>query len=170
MARSASRIFPEVAPASFSRSAAPPPPSMSPSTRCSIETKSSWNSAAFPSAASRIALKRSSTPGALPPRVRGRDSSVAIVRVRLRTRTIATLESLPRTRGGSAPGVDDRLRAILDAAEGKAAEFHDDFVSIEHLVLGLIEGGGGAADLLKEAGATSGKILEALRAIRGSQR
>jgi ATP-dependent Clp protease ATP-binding subunit ClpB len=72
--------------------------------------------------------------------------------------------------GGSAPQVGQRLRRAIEIAERKAGEFHDDFVSIEHLLLALIEGGGAAGDLLREAGVSSGKVLEALRAVRGSQR
>ena len=89
---------------------------------------------------------------------------------RLRARLRDTLDEMPRATGGAAPHLGDRLRQALEKAEVRASEFHDDFVSVEHLVLSILEGRGTAADLLKEAGATSGKVLEALRSIRGSQR
>src|SRR5207245_10273366 len=89
---------------------------------------------------------------------------------RLRSRLGELLEASPHVQGGSAPHIDDRLRHVLETAEAKAKEFHDDFVSVEHLLLALIEGRGGPADLLRQAGASPGKLLEALRAIRGSQR
>src|SRR3989449_1021409 len=89
---------------------------------------------------------------------------------RLRARLADLLEARPHVQGGSAPQIDDRLRIVLETAEAKAQEFHDDFVSVEHLLLALIEGRGGTADLLRQAGASPGKVLEALRAIRGSQR
>src|SRR3989442_11483965 len=89
---------------------------------------------------------------------------------RLRSRLGEVLEARPRVQGGAAPHVDDRLRRLLETAEAKAEEFHDDFVSIEHLLLALLEGNGTPADLLRQAGASPGKVLEALRAIRGSQR
>src|SRR2546426_3921070 len=72
---------------------------------------------------------------------------------RLRARLADLLEARPHVQGGSAPQIDDRLRIVLETAEAKAQEFHDDFVSVEHLLLALIEGRGGTADLLRQAGA-----------------
>jgi ATP-dependent Clp protease ATP-binding subunit ClpB len=89
---------------------------------------------------------------------------------RLRTRVRESLASSPQVQGGASPHFDERLRAVLDKAEAKASEFHDDFVSVEHLLLALIEVRGAASTILKESGATASKILEALRAVRGSQR
>jgi ATP-dependent Clp protease ATP-binding subunit ClpB len=89
---------------------------------------------------------------------------------RLRTRLRESLETRPRAYGGAAPHLDDALRLVLEKAEARAGAFHDDFVSVEHLLLALLDGPGAAADLLKEAGASSGKVLEALRSVRGSQR
>src|SRR5882672_381688 len=89
---------------------------------------------------------------------------------RLKARVREFLASRPKVQGGSSPRIDERLRSVLEKAEAKAAEFHDDFVSVEHLLLALVEGGGSATAFLQESGATGGKILEALRAIRGSQR
>src|SRR5215510_1660744 len=48
---------------------------------------------------------------------------------RLRSRLEETLQSRPRVQGGAAPGLDERLRSIIDKAESRAAEFRDDFVS-----------------------------------------
>ena len=89
---------------------------------------------------------------------------------RLKARVREFLASRPNAHGGSSPRIDERLRSLLEKAEAKAAEFHDDFVSVEHLLLALVEGDGSATAFLQESGATGGKILEALRAIRGSQR
>jgi ATP-dependent Clp protease ATP-binding subunit ClpB len=89
---------------------------------------------------------------------------------RLRSRLRNHLEGLPRVQGGSAPHIDDRLRQVLESAEARAETFRDDFVSVEHLLLALIDCRGAAGDLLKEAGARAGAVLEALRAVRGTQR
>jgi len=89
---------------------------------------------------------------------------------RLRTRLSESLEGRPRAQGGAAPHLDDALRQVLERAESRAAGFHDDFVSVEHLLLAFLEEPGTASDLLKEAGATPGRVLEALRSVRGSQR
>src|SRR2546425_1468569 len=89
---------------------------------------------------------------------------------RLRSRLEDVLERRSRVQGGAAPHINERLRLLLEMAEAKAGEFHDDFVSVEHLLLALLEENGVPAELLRQAGVSPGKVLEALRAIRGSQR
>jgi ATP-dependent Clp protease ATP-binding subunit ClpB len=88
----------------------------------------------------------------------------------LRARSRERLEALPRVEGGAAPPIAERLRSILEAAGRRAESFRDDFVSVEHLLLALMEGRGDAADLLRRSGVAPGRLLEALKAIRGSQR
>src|ERR1700694_5341399 len=62
----------------------------------------------------------------------------------------------PRQTGpGTAPGqvfVTQRLSPLLDAAEAEAKRLKDDYVSVEHLLLALIEEGSAtaAARLLRE--------------------
>src|SRR6266850_4808155 len=58
---------------------------------------------------------------------------------RLRTLLGETLEGRPRARGGAAPQMGDGLRQTIEKAEAKASEFNDDFVSVEHLLLALLE-------------------------------
>ncbi|HEU4400690.1 MAG TPA: Clp protease N-terminal domain-containing protein, partial [Candidatus Polarisedimenticolia bacterium] len=89
---------------------------------------------------------------------------------RLRAGIRSRLEAAPRVEGGTSPAVGERLRAVLEAAEKRAAGFHDDFVSVEHLFLALLESRGAAAELLRESGADPARVLEAIKAIRGSQR
>src|SRR6266540_2202243 len=50
---------------------------------------------------------------------------------RLKARARDLLESRPRAQGGAPPSIGERLRSVLENAEAKAAEFHDDFVSVE---------------------------------------
>src|SRR5882672_5339969 len=88
----------------------------------------------------------------------------------LRRRVGAHLESRPRARGGAAPHVGDRLRLLLEAAERRATAFHDDFVSVEHMLLAMLESREPAAGFLGEAGVEAPKLLEVLKAIRGAQR
>jgi ATP-dependent Clp protease ATP-binding subunit ClpB len=89
---------------------------------------------------------------------------------RLRRRVRERLESAPRVAGGAAPQIGDALRLVLEAAERRAALFRDDFVSVEHLALAILEGPGAASDLLREAGMDPPALLEALKAVRGAQR
>ncbi|MGH9749323.1 MAG: ATP-dependent chaperone ClpB [Candidatus Polarisedimenticolia bacterium] len=89
---------------------------------------------------------------------------------RLRMRLKAHMESRPRVEGGAAPHVGERLRRMLESAGRRAGDFRDDFISVEHLLLALLEERGPTGDLLKEAGVTPAAVLEALRAVRGTQR
>ena len=78
----------------------------------------------------------------------------------------------PRARGGAEPGPSPRLRALAQTAEREAERLRDDYVSTEHLLLAATREGGGsaAARLLAAHGVTAERVLEALPAVRGSQR
>jgi ATP-dependent Clp protease ATP-binding subunit ClpB len=82
------------------------------------------------------------------------------------------LAKLSQAYGGSEPGVSPRLRKVTAAAESEAARLKDEYVSTEHLFLAIAaEGGRSAASrVLKSAGATPDAVLQAMTAIRGSQR
>ena len=76
---------------------------------------------------------------------------------------------------GAAPGqvfVTQRLARLLDAADGEAKRLKDDYVSVEHLVLALIDEGSAtvAGRVLKEHRITREAFLAALTALRGNQR
>jgi ATP-dependent Clp protease ATP-binding subunit ClpB len=81
-------------------------------------------------------------------------------------------EKLPRVQGGSAqPGQSASLTKALDQAFREASNFKDEYISTEHLLLGVAHLKGDAArDALLAVGATHEAILQALTAVRGSQR
>ena len=81
-------------------------------------------------------------------------------------------EKLPRVAGASnQPGMSQALTRVLDQAFKEASNFKDEYVSTEHLLLGIAHQKGDAArDALVELGATKEAILKALTAVRGSQR
>ncbi len=58
---------------------------------------------------------------------------------RLRRRVRELLEAMPRVEGGVPPHPGDPLRLLVEDAERRAVAFHDDFVSVEHLLLSLME-------------------------------
>jgi ATP-dependent Clp protease ATP-binding subunit ClpB len=81
------------------------------------------------------------------------------------------LAKLPKVSGsGGEPGLGPRLNRVLLAAEDEAKPFKDEYVSSEHLLLGLIADGGAAGRLLKDAGLSKERALSAIRAIRGNTR
>jgi ATP-dependent Clp protease ATP-binding subunit ClpB len=96
--------------------------------------------------------------------------------VRLRADVEAELGRRPRVSGpGAAPGqvfVTQRLARLLDAAEREAKRLKDEYVSVEHLLIALLEEGPqtAAGRLLHGQGLTRNKFLEALATVRGNQR
>jgi ATP-dependent Clp protease ATP-binding subunit ClpB len=84
----------------------------------------------------------------------------------------ADLGKLPQAYGGAQPAFSPRFRAVTDAAFGEAERLEDDFVSTEHLLLGIVAepGRAPAARLLQAHGITRDRIFDALAAVRGSQR
>ncbi|HEX5475334.1 MAG TPA: ATP-dependent chaperone ClpB [Vicinamibacterales bacterium] len=78
----------------------------------------------------------------------------------------------PSARGGSQPALSARLREVGDTAEAEAERLKDEYVSTEHLFLAIAgeAGRSPAARLLQSRGITKDAVLQAMTAIRGSQR
>jgi ATP-dependent Clp protease ATP-binding subunit ClpB len=90
---------------------------------------------------------------------------------RLRERVQAEVQRLPKVSGaGDQPQPGPRLSRLLGRVEGEAKGFKDEYVSVEHLLLVLLEDPGSVGRILKDAGATRDKMLAALREVRGNQR
>jgi ATP-dependent Clp protease ATP-binding subunit ClpB len=107
------------------------------------------------------------------------DGVVPSVLRRLKTDPAAVARALrehlgrqPKQYGGAEPHLSPRLRAVLDAAQTEARAMQDEYVSTEHLLLGVLAetGRSPARDALTSRGVTRSSVLEALAAIRGSQR
>ncbi|MCW7077120.1 MAG: ATP-dependent chaperone ClpB [Candidatus Syntrophoarchaeum sp.] len=62
------------------------------------------------------------------------------------------------------------LGRVFNVAEREAERMKDEYVSVEHLLIGIIEEGGDAGELLVRSGITKDRIMEVLREVRGSQR
>ncbi len=110
--------------------------------------------------------------GLVPPLLERAGTDPALVRAELETE----LERRPRVSGpGVAPGqvvVTQRLSRLLDQADAEAKRLKDEYVSVEHLVLALVEEGSttGAGRVLSRAGLTRDTFLSALTELRGNQR
>ncbi|HEX7240890.1 MAG TPA: ATP-dependent chaperone ClpB [Longimicrobiaceae bacterium] len=90
---------------------------------------------------------------------------------RLKSETAAALDRLPKQSGGSQPTISRELNGILDEAEKEARALKDEYVSTEHVLLGLANRKGSSArDLLGAQGATRDSLLEALKQVRGAHR
>ena len=84
----------------------------------------------------------------------------------------ALLARRPKVSGSGAGQVylSPQLKKVLDRAFAVAGEMQDEYVSVEHLFLALIDEGGEIADLLRRQGVERQSFLQALAAIRGHQR
>lgn len=84
------------------------------------------------------------------------------------------IDRIPKVTGPSGP-VDQiyitaRLNKVFVAAEDEARKLKDEYVSVEHILLAVIDEGGATSRSLKAAGATRERIEQALLQVRGHQR
>jgi ATP-dependent Clp protease ATP-binding subunit ClpB len=82
----------------------------------------------------------------------------------------AELSRMPTVSGGAQLGGSRDLSAALAAAQQEADRLKDEYVSTEHMLLGLLAAGGPARDLLTTLGIKRDAILSALKDIRGNSR
>jgi ATP-dependent Clp protease ATP-binding subunit ClpB len=80
------------------------------------------------------------------------------------------LNKLPVVYGGSEPQMTQDLARVLEVADKRRAEFKDDYISVEHLLLGLAQSSDPAGKALTDLGVTPEAILEGLKNVRGNQR
>jgi ATP-dependent Clp protease ATP-binding subunit ClpB len=96
---------------------------------------------------------------------------VGVTPTAMRNAVNDVLEAIPTAYGSSG---DVRLAGatarMLDAAEARAEQLGDDYVSTEHLLLAMTEGSSRLARTLAELGVTEDAVLAALREVRGAQR
>ena len=88
----------------------------------------------------------------------------------LKARLITLLDRAPQVAGVSEqPQLERNLRATLDFADEVRAEMGDEFLSIEHVVLGMMKVSGSGNELLVGAGAAEKALENSVREVRGSQ-
>src|SRR5258705_5765848 len=90
-------------------------------------------------------------------------------------RVQAELARIPKvsssTGGGGDTYISGRLNRLLVKAEDEAKQLKDEYISVEHLLLAMVEDKSRAAGrILNELSATREKLMQALRQVRGSQR
>jgi ATP-dependent Clp protease ATP-binding subunit ClpB len=80
------------------------------------------------------------------------------------------LAKLPQVQGaGASPGqvhIATRLTQVLNRAEDEQKSLKDDFLSVEHVLLAMVQEGG----VLKKLGLTRDRLLSGLQQVRGNQR
>ena len=76
------------------------------------------------------------------------------------------LAALPRSTGGSQPGLSQDLARLFQLAEEEATKAGDDYVTTERLLLSATKTKGKAADALSAAGATTNALVKAIADLR----
>ena len=90
----------------------------------------------------------------------------------LRQKLTAAVERLPQVSGSGAGQMylSRELEQALNEAEKIAGEMHDEYTSVEHLMLGLFEKADDTlTGLFRETGLTKEKFMTALRQVRGNR-
>ena len=82
------------------------------------------------------------------------------------------LKKISQAYGGAQPSMSPRLKLVTDQAQAEADRLKDEFVSTEHLFIGIADetGRSAGAQFLKQHGITRDTVLETLKSMRGSQR
>ncbi len=107
------------------------------------------------------------TDGLIPPLLR----KLGVPADALRADLERELDRRVKVQGGAEPYLGAQLRKALDAATAEAAKLKDDFVSTEHLLLGLVEQGSPALKkTLSSHSLERDAVLKALVEVRGNQR
>ncbi len=105
--------------------------------------------------------------GVVPPLLKAMEAPIE----RIRQRLSSALQKIPQVSGPGASGafqVAPDLAALLARAEQEARQLQDEYISTEHLFLGLLEGS--LAPLFRQVGLQREAALEAMMEVRGSHR
>jgi len=90
---------------------------------------------------------------------------------RLKASVAAALEREPRQQGASSqPQLSYGLRTTLDAADEIRESMGDEYLSVEHFLLGALKADSPAGKVLQESGLDEKKVRKALDEVRGSQK
>jgi ATP-dependent Clp protease ATP-binding subunit ClpB len=82
----------------------------------------------------------------------------------------AELSHLPKVQGGAQPQPDQELIKVFEAATAESHTMKDEFVSTDHLLLGLVKVPSKAKNVLQLAAIGEKELLAGLQAVRGQTR
>ena len=92
----------------------------------------------------------------------------------MRRKLAEELAKVPQVTGGGTDAsqiyVTQRLGRVLARAEQEAGKLKDEYVSVEHVLIAMLDEPGAASRILREAGLTHDKLMDALQKVRGNQR
>jgi len=90
--------------------------------------------------------------------------------VEIRRALESILDDAPRVFGDTEVSASTRFNRLLDRAEKHRKSLNDEYLSVEHLLLGLAEDDGPTGDALRSRGVDSNSLLQAVTEIRGNRR
>ena len=83
----------------------------------------------------------------------------------LQTSVETQIQQYPRVSGGQ-PYLSNAASKAMNAAEQQLKAFGDEYVTIEHLILGLVKGSDAIAQLLHKSGFHEKKLIDAIKQLR----
>ncbi len=81
-----------------------------------------------------------------------------------------SIDKYPKVSGATPLGqiyLSPRLKSVLEKAYEEAAHLTDEYISVEHILLSIVNSYGTASEILKRHGITTDNVLAAMREIRG---
>ena len=81
-----------------------------------------------------------------------------------------SLRNAPKLQNPTTPMISASLLNVLTTAEREATGMNDEYVSVEHILLGILLNSSQAQAMLERKGITEDRLREALVAVRGNRR
>ncbi|MGD0038259.1 MAG: ATP-dependent chaperone ClpB [Bacteroidota bacterium] len=90
----------------------------------------------------------------------------------LKIKINGTVEHLPKVQGAGLGNqhISSQLGQVFESAQQEAEQLKDEYISTEHLLLGLLAAKSSVAKLLTDQGVSKESIYKALKDVRGTQR
>ena len=82
----------------------------------------------------------------------------------------AIIKGYPKVSGGGGQYLSNSTNQALSKAQSFLKEFGDEFVAVEHLLLGLLSAGDNTSTLLKDAGVNEKDLKAAIKELRGGNK
>ncbi len=89
---------------------------------------------------------------------------------RLEQTVDAIIAGYPKVSGGTGQYLSNNANQVLSKAQTYLKEFGDEYVAIEHLLLGLLQGSDAVASMLKDAGINEKDLKKAIKELRGDHK
>ena len=90
-------------------------------------------------------------------------------RATINTKLDELIKTYPKVSGGQ-PYLSNQAAAALQRAEKQLKSFGDEYVAVEHIILGLLSGDDKTAQILKDAGFVEKELIKAIKELRGGEK